>query len=97
MAMCVDGCVSALVSGQFSDHKSIDVARRRQTSYDVARLLLMVPLDPWRNFTPVFGAPAFCTTKIDDFRASLTLTSLTILSTHSLKRTSLRWTSSKGK
>ena len=28
-----------------------------------------------------FGAAAFCTTKIDDFRASLTLTSLTTSST----------------
>ena len=50
-----------------------NVARRRATSYDVARLLLMVPLEPWRNSTPVFGAAAFCTTKNDDFRASLTL------------------------
>ena len=51
--------------------------RRRETSYDVARLLLMVPLEPWQNSTPVFGAAAFCTTKIDDFRASSTLSSLT--------------------
>ena len=43
-------------------------ARLRETSYDVARLLLMVPLEPWRNSIPVFGAAAFCTTKIDDFR-----------------------------
>ena len=76
MAMCVRGWVGALVSelvsGQFSDQKSSDVARRRQTLYDVARLLLMVPIELWRNFTPDFGAAAFCTTKIDDFRASLT-------------------------
>ena len=64
-------CVGALVRGQFSDQKSSDVARRRQTSYDVARLLLMVPMEPWQNSTPVFGAAAFCTTKIDDFRASV--------------------------
>ena len=31
----------------------------------------MVPIEPWRNSTPFFGAVAFCTTKIDDFRASL--------------------------
>ena len=54
-----------------------DIARRRQTSYDVARLLLMVPLEPWRNSTPFFGAAAICTTKIDDFRASMKLTSCT--------------------
>ena len=45
-------------------------ARRRQTSYDVARLLLMVPIAPWRNSTPVFGAVAFCTTNIEDFRTT---------------------------
>ena len=32
----------------------------------------MVPMEPWRNSTPDFGAAAFCTTKIDDFRSSLT-------------------------
>ena len=32
----------------------------------------MVPIEPWRNSTPDFGAAAFCTTKNDDFRASLT-------------------------
>ena len=47
---------------------SSDVARRRQTSYDVARLPLMLPIEPWRNSTPLFGAVAFCTTKIDNFR-----------------------------
>ena len=26
-----------------------DAARRRQTLYDVARLLLIAPIDPWRN------------------------------------------------
>ena len=29
----------------------------------------MVPIEPWRNSTPVFGAAAFCTTNIDNFRA----------------------------
>ena len=73
---------------------SSDVARRRQTSYDVARLLLMVRIELWRDSTPVFGAAAFCTTKIEDFRASLALTSLT---TSSLKRRSLKWTSLRRK
>ena len=62
-----------------------EVARRRQTSYDVARLLLMSPIDPWRNATPVFGAVAFCTTNIDDFRTHLTSSSSTISSTYSLQ------------
>ena len=30
----------------------------------------MAPMEPWRNSTPFFGVAAFCTTKIDDFRAS---------------------------
>ena len=66
------------------------LARRRETSYDVARLLLMVPLEPWRNSTPDFGAAAFCTIKIDDFRASSTSTSTT---TSSLR--ALRWPRSR--
>ena len=32
----------------------------------------MVPIEPWRNSTPVFCAVDFCTTKIEAFRASLT-------------------------
>ena len=69
----------------------IQLSRRRcQASYDVARLLLMAPIDPWRNSAPDFGAAAFCTTKIDDFKASLTSTSTT---TSSLR--SLRWPRSK--
>ena len=56
-----------------------DLARRRETSHDVARLLLMVPLEPWQNSTPFFGAAAFCTTKIGDFRTSSTLSSLMTL------------------
>ena len=50
----------------------------------------MVPLVPWRNSTPFFGAAAFCTTKIGDFRASSTLSSLTTWSTYSSKRRPLR-------
>ena len=69
-----------------------DVPRRFQTSYEVARLLLMVPIELQQNSTPVFGAAVFCTTKIDNFRASLTLTSLTRLSAYWSKRRSLRWT-----
>ena len=43
-----------------------DATRRRQALYDVARLLLMAPIDPWRNSAPDFGAVAFCTTNIED-------------------------------
>ena len=42
--------------------------RRRQTLYDVASLLLMVPMALWQNSTPFFGALALCTTEIDNFR-----------------------------
>ena len=38
--------------------------RRRQTSYNIARL-------PWQNSTPFFGAVAFCTTKIADLEDNL--------------------------
>ena len=34
------------------------------TSYDVARLLLMVPIEPWRNSTPFFGATCPCRSHI---------------------------------
>ena len=49
---------------------------RKKILYDVARLLLMVPLEPWRNSSPIFGVAALCTTKIDGFRASVTSTSM---------------------
>ena len=65
-----------------------DAARRREASYDVARLLLMAPIDPWRNSTPDFGAVAFCTTNIEDFRTSLTSTFSSISSTYSSQRRS---------
>ena len=55
----------------------------------------MVPLEPWRNSTPFFGAAAFCGTKIGNFWTSLTLSSLTTWSTHLSKRRPLRRTSSK--
>ena len=32
--------------------------RRRQKSYDIARLLLMVPIEHWQSSTPFFGATA---------------------------------------
>ena len=75
LCVCVSMCLC--VPPKFLSQIQIDIGRRHQTSYDVARLLLMVPLEPWQNSTPVFGAAAFCTTKIDNFRASSTLSSLT--------------------
>ena len=48
-----------------------DAARRREALYDVARLLLMAPIDPWQNSTPVFGALAICETKIDNLEDNL--------------------------
>ena len=31
----------------------------------------MVPIESWQNSSPVFGAAAFCATKIDDFDIDL--------------------------
>jgi len=45
-----------------------DIAQRRTSSYDVATLHLMAPMDFWRNSTPFFGAAVLCATKIVDFR-----------------------------
>ena len=61
--MCV--CVTYF---QASDWSKVSDILRRQTFYDIARLLLMVPIKPWQNSTPFFGAAAFCTSKIEDFR-----------------------------
>ena len=69
------------VRGQFSDHKNNDVVRRCLILDEVARLLPMVPIESWRNST-------FCITKIEDFRASLMLTSWSTLSTYLSKRRS---------
>ena len=42
--------------------------QRRTASYDEARLNLTTSIDFWQNSTPFFGALAFCTTEIDNFR-----------------------------
>ena len=78
LALCLTSSVSQSVSQSVSAFLFLgDVARRRQTSYDVARLRLMAPMGRWRNSTPFFGAAALCTTKIDGFTVSVTLTSMT--------------------
>ena len=52
-----------------------DIARRRISPYDVVRVVIIVPLNCWQNFTPFFGAVALlCTMKIDDFRTQFTVT-----------------------
>ena len=53
--------------------KGTDIAQHRISSYDVATLHLMAPMDFWRNSTPFFGAVAFCTTKIDHYNRSFQL------------------------
>ena len=50
-------------------------------SCEVATLLWFASIDPWRNSTPIFGAVAFCTININDFRTPLTCTSSTKSST----------------
>ena len=77
VCLCVCVCVCVWWDNfKASDWSKLgDLARRRARSHDAARLLLMVPIEPWRNSTPFFGAAVFCTTKIDDFRTSSTLSS----------------------
>ena len=65
LIVCVSVCMCEIISRPL-------IGRKLVRLYDVARLLLMVLIEPWRNSTPVFGAAAFCTTKNDVFRASLT-------------------------
>ena len=48
-------------------------------------------MESWRNSTPNFGAAAFCTIKIDYFRASLTSTSMTTSSLRSSKSRVKKW------
>ena len=44
------------------------IFRKSATSLDV--VLLMVPIEPWQNCTPFFGAVAFCMKKLYDFRTT---------------------------
>ena len=41
----------------------------------------MVPLEPWRNSTPLFGAVAFCRTKIEDFENGVIALTPTVTTT----------------
>ena len=91
--LCVCVCVTYFQASDWS--KVGDVKRRRQTLYDVARLLLMVPIELWQNSTP-FLVQKWRHSKIKTIpniglarhvvtihRASLTSTSLTTSSTYS--------------
>ena len=91
--VCISFCVCVWDDFLASDWSKVsDVARRRKASYDIARLLLMVPIEPWQNSTPFFGAAAFCTTKIGDFRTSSTLSSLMTWLRRPLRKYQLRGT-----
>ena len=66
--------VSQLVSQSVSQLVSaflffVYVARRRTSSYGVAKLVQIAPLNCWRNSTPFLCKASFCTMKIDHFRA----------------------------
>ena len=45
------------------------IARLRTSSYGVARLVQISPLNCWRNATPFLCKASFCTMKNDHFRA----------------------------
>ena len=60
MRLCVCTCVISQFSG--------NIALRCLTYYDVARLILMSPIDCWQISTPFLCKASFCTTKIGDFR-----------------------------
>ena len=46
----------------------MSIKRSRMSSYDVAWLQQIAPIEFWQNSTPFFGAALFCTSKIDNFR-----------------------------
>ena len=71
LALCLTSCqfVSAFLFFVY-------VARRRTSSYSVARLVQIAPLNCWRNSTPFLCKANFCTMKTDHFRPQL-LTCLT--------------------
>ena len=51
------------------------IQRHCQTSYSIAKILLMTPIVPWRNFTPFLCAAAFCRTKIGKTTSKMKITS----------------------
>ena len=69
LALCLTSCqfVSAFLFFVY-------VARRRTSSYSVARLVQIAPLNCWRNSTPFLCKASFCTMKTDHFRPQLLTT-----------------------
>ena len=57
---CLWICVHLLLS-------FTSIQQHHQTSYIVARILLMTPIVPWRNSTPFLGEAAQCSTKNKNF------------------------------
>ena len=45
-----------------------DITQRRMSSYVAVRLVLIAPLNCWRNSTPFWCKARLCTIKIDNFR-----------------------------
>ena len=43
----------------------VKVIRMSPSLYNVARLHLTAPIEPWQNSTPFLGAAALCTTEMD--------------------------------
>ena len=57
-------CLTLLV------RECLSIFRRRHTSsYSVVRLVLIAPMNCWRNSTPFLCKASFCTMKIGHFRA----------------------------
>ena len=85
-------CLSEIISRPLIGRKLETSRNVERYLYDIARLLLMVPLEPWQNSTPFFCAAAFCTTKNGDFRTSSTLSSLMTWLRRPLRKDQLRGT-----
>ena len=61
------GKISPAVQWCYQNQSNYTV-QRCASSYDVATLNLMAPMDFWRNFTPFWCKAILCTIKIDNFR-----------------------------
>ena len=59
LCMCVCVCMYPCVSDYFETSEWSKVG-------EVVRLLLIVPIEPWRNSSQFFGVAAFCATNIAD-------------------------------
>ena len=59
--------------------QSIELRKMYVSAPTLAEIHILIIIELWQNSTPIFGAAAFCTTKIYDFRTSLTQTFSTTL------------------